>query len=185
VFFRWVGKQLYLDCRVQPKSNESSIAGVIGDNLKIRLTATLKEPLCKYMTTLAYSQCRYQGALAQECVDLSSQCNAESGIGCRPLRAGSVAPRRFVVALAKDDAITCARRLTAERDRLPQSGHILAQRLLCDGKANKQLIRFLSKQFQVKQSAITIVSGHTSRLKRLCIDHPNSIPESLKIIQVS
>ncbi|HAJ76530.1 MAG TPA: YggU family protein [Gammaproteobacteria bacterium] len=96
MFFHWVGKQLYLDCRVQPKSNESSIAGVIGDNLKIRLTA---------------------------------------------------APS--------------------------------------DGKANKQLIRFLSKQFQVKQSAITIVSGHTSRLKRLCIDHPNSIPESLKIIQVS
>jgi uncharacterized protein (TIGR00251 family) len=96
VFFRWVGKQLYLDCRVQPKSNETSIAGVIGDNLKIRLTA---------------------------------------------------APN--------------------------------------DGKANKQLIRFLSKQFQVKQSAITIVSGHTSRLKRLCIDHPNSIPETLKISQVS
>ncbi|MBQ14376.1 MAG: hypothetical protein CMQ17_08245, partial [Gammaproteobacteria bacterium] len=77
----------------------------------------------------AYSQCRYQGAPAQECVDLSSRCNAESGIGCRPLRAGSVAPRRFVVALAKDAAITCARRLAPERDRLQQNGHILVQRL--------------------------------------------------------
>ncbi len=90
----------------------------------------LKEPLNKYMTTLAYNQCRYQDALAQECVDLSSQCNAESGIGCRPLWAGPVAPRRFVVALAKDDAITGARRLAAERDILPQSSHILVQRLL-------------------------------------------------------
>ncbi|MBT73348.1 MAG: hypothetical protein CMQ15_15170 [Gammaproteobacteria bacterium] len=87
------------------------------------------------MTTLAYSQCRYKGALAQSGVDLSSQCNAESGIGCRPLRAGPVVPRRVVVVLAKDDAITGARRLAAERDRLPQTGHILVQRLLiliCD-----------------------------------------------------
>ena len=89
-----------------------------------------KDPLNKTMTALAYSQFCYQDALAQSGADLSSQCNAESGIGCRPLRAGSVAPRRFVVALAKDDAITCARRLAAERDRLPQSDHILVQRLL-------------------------------------------------------
>jgi hypothetical protein len=44
-------------------------------------------------------------------------------------------PRRVVVVLAKDDAITGARRLAAERDRLPQTGHILVQRLLiliCD-----------------------------------------------------
>ena len=80
------------------------------------------------MTALVYSQFCYQGALAQECVDLASQCNAESGIGCRPLRAGPVVPRRVVVVLAKDDAITCARRLAAEHDRLPQSGHIVVQR---------------------------------------------------------
>ena len=83
------------------------------------------------MTALAYSQFCYQGALAQECVDLSSQCNAESRIGCRPLRAGPVVLRRVVVVLAKGVAIPCVRRLAAEHDRLPQSGHILAQRVPC------------------------------------------------------
>lgn len=46
-----------------------------------------------------------------------------------------------------------------------------------DGKANRHLIRFLSRQFQVKQSAITIVSGVTSRQKRLCISKPVTVPE--------
>jgi|APSaa5957512535_1039671.scaffolds.fasta_scaffold38120_2 uncharacterized protein len=50
-----------------------------------------------------------------------------------------------------------------------------------DGKANKQLIKFLAKQFQVKQSAITIVNGQTSRLKRLCIEQPKALPEILAI----
>ena len=81
------------------------------------------------MTALAYSQSRYQGALAQSGADLSSQCNAESGIGCRPLWAGPVVLRRVVVVLAKGVAIPCARRLAAEHDRLPQSGHILVQRV--------------------------------------------------------
>lgn len=48
-----------------------------------------------------------------------------------------------------------------------------------DGKANRHLIRFLSGQFQVKQSAITIVSGMTSRQKRLCISNPAAVPESI------
>ncbi len=65
------------------------------------LNTVPRDPLDKYMTALAYSQSRYQGALAQECVDLSSQCNAESGVGCKPLRAGPVAPCRVVVVLAK------------------------------------------------------------------------------------
>jgi len=52
-----------------------------------------------------------------------------------------------------------------------------------DGKANKHLIKYLSKQFKVKQSAITIVSGHTSRQKRLCIENPNKIPEFLNFEQ--
>ena len=88
-----------------------------------------RDPLNKYMTALAYSQFCYQDALAQSGADLSSQCNAESALGVSPRPAGPVVPRRVVVVLAKDDAITCARRLTAERDRLPQSGHILVQRL--------------------------------------------------------
>ncbi|MBT72108.1 MAG: hypothetical protein CMQ15_08740, partial [Gammaproteobacteria bacterium] len=50
-------------------------------------------------------------------------------IGCRPLRAGPVVLRRVVVVLAKGVVIPCARRLAAEHDRLPQSGHILVQRV--------------------------------------------------------
>lgn len=50
-----------------------------------------------------------------------------------------------------------------------------------DGKANKQLVKFLSKQFQVKQSAITIVTGQSSRLKKLCIEQPRVIPDELEI----
>ncbi len=81
------------------------------------------------MTALAYSQFCYQDALAQSGADLSSHCNAESRIGCRPLRAGPVVLRRVVVVLAKGVVIPCARRLAAEHDRLPQSGHILVQRV--------------------------------------------------------
>ncbi|MDP6417444.1 MAG: hypothetical protein QGG54_20780, partial [Gammaproteobacteria bacterium] len=76
------------------------------------------------MTTLAYSQFCYQGALeagfcscktcisaipgGHPCIDLASQCNAESGIGCWPLWAGPVVLRRVVVVLAKGVAIPCA-----------------------------------------------------------------------------
>ncbi|MDP6415393.1 MAG: hypothetical protein QGG54_10295, partial [Gammaproteobacteria bacterium] len=104
------------------------------------------DPLNKYMTALAYSQSCYQGALAagfcfcktcisaipggHPCVDLASQCNAESALDVSTRPAGPVVLRRVVVVLAKDDAITCARRLAAEHDRLPQSGHIFVQRAL-------------------------------------------------------
>ncbi len=97
------------------------------------------------MTALAYSQFCYQGTLeagfcsCKTCIsaipgghtgaDLSSQCNAESALGVSPRPAGPVVLRRVVVVLAKDDAITCARRLAAEHDRLPQSGHIFVQRV--------------------------------------------------------
>lgn len=53
-----------------------------------------------------------------------------------------------------------------------------------DGKANKHLVKYLSKQFKVKQSAITIVSGHSSRQKRLRIEKPNTLPETINIEQV-
>ncbi|NQV68499.1 MAG: YggU family protein [Pseudohongiella sp.] len=52
-----------------------------------------------------------------------------------------------------------------------------------DGKANKHLIRYLAKQFKVKQSAITIRSGHTNRHKRLCIESPVVVPEVLRFNQ--
>lgn len=52
-----------------------------------------------------------------------------------------------------------------------------------DGKANKRLIRFVAKQFGTRQAAVTIVNGHTSRHKRLCIRKPLNIPEELEIVE--
>ena len=39
-----------------------------------------------------------------------------------------------------------------------------------DGKANDELIRFLSKILNVSKSKVRIVSGHTNRFKTLEID---------------
>jgi len=52
-----------------------------------------------------------------------------------------------------------------------------------DGKANKQLIRFLAKKFHTKQTAITIVNGQTNRHKRLCIKKPLTIPDGLDMVE--
>lgn len=38
-----------------------------------------------------------------------------------------------------------------------------------DGKANKELIDFLSKKWKIPKTNIEIISGHTSRLKTLKI----------------
>ena len=43
-----------------------------------------------------------------------------------------------------------------------------------DGKANKQLKRFLAKLFHTKQTAINMVSGLTGRHKRVRIKKPLS-----------
>jgi len=37
-------------------------------------------------------------------------------------------------------------------------------------KANKAIIKFLAKELGIKQSQITIIKGHTSRMKRLRIN---------------
>ncbi len=50
-----------------------------------------------------------------------------------------------------------------------------------DGKANKHLTKFLAKSFAVKQVDITILSGETSRDKKIAIKNPNQIPETLEI----
>lgn len=92
MYYRWEKEALYLDCSIQPKSNEDRIVGPVGEHLKIRISATPT-----------------------------------------------------------------------------------------DGKANKQLIRFLAKAFHTKQTAITIVNGQTGRHKRLCIKKPLSIPPGLEI----
>lgn len=39
-----------------------------------------------------------------------------------------------------------------------------------DGKANQELIKFLAKEFKIKKSQITIVSGETARMKLVEIE---------------
>lgn len=46
-----------------------------------------------------------------------------------------------------------------------------------DGKANSQLIAFLSAAFAVGKNAIHIESGELSRQKRVRIEQPNTIPD--------
>jgi uncharacterized protein (TIGR00251 family) len=50
-----------------------------------------------------------------------------------------------------------------------------------EGKANKQLIAFLAKQFGVAKSAITISSGASGRQKNLLISQPSTLPAGLGI----
>lgn len=45
-----------------------------------------------------------------------------------------------------------------------------------DGQANKHLIKFLSKQFKVPQSAIIVEKGSLNRHKLVRIKHPKKIP---------
>jgi len=62
------------------------------------------------------------------CVDLSSQCNAESRIGCKPRPAGPVVPKP-VVGVCQGSGHSLRLSLAAEHDRLPQSSHSLVQRV--------------------------------------------------------
>lgn len=94
MYYRWEQEALYLDCSIQPKSNEDRIVEPVGESLKIRICA---------------------------------------------------APT--------------------------------------DGKANKQLIRFLAKKFHTKQTATTIVNGQTNRHKRLCIKKLLTIPDGLDMVE--
>ena len=94
MYYRWEQDALYLDCSIQPKSNEDRIVPAVGESLKIRICA---------------------------------------------------APT--------------------------------------DGKANKQLIRFLAKKFHTKQTATTIVNGQTNRHKRLCIKKLLTIPDGLDMVE--
>lgn len=52
-----------------------------------------------------------------------------------------------------------------------------------DGKANKELIDFLSSSFEVPKSAIRLLNGDASRLKRIEINaDDNKIMEKLKAL---
>lgn len=50
-----------------------------------------------------------------------------------------------------------------------------------DGKANNELIRFLSKLFAVSKQSISIESGDLSRQKRVRITNPVNCPAELEL----
>ena len=66
-------------------------------------------------------------------------------------------------------------------------GHCLKVRITAppvDGKANQHLIKFLAKQFKVSKSQVELVSGESSREKRIKISDPKHLPIlSLMIIE--
>ncbi|MCB1614588.1 MAG: YggU family protein [Pseudomonadales bacterium] len=49
-----------------------------------------------------------------------------------------------------------------------------------EGKANKQLTRFLAKQLRVAPSSISITKGQNSRHKTLCIQGIDKLPTALE-----
>src|SRR5690554_7509302 len=49
-----------------------------------------------------------------------------------------------------------------------------------EGKANQHLIQFLAKLFKVRQQDVELLSGETSRTKRLAIRNVTQLPEILK-----
>jgi len=49
-----------------------------------------------------------------------------------------------------------------------------------DGRANDQLIRYLSKLFDVPRGQVQLLSGHGSRSKRLRIRRPRRLPDEIK-----
>ncbi|MCK9238065.1 MAG: DUF167 family protein [Thiopseudomonas sp.] len=50
-----------------------------------------------------------------------------------------------------------------------------------DGKANSELVRFLSKLFAVNKQAVSIESGDLSRQKRVRITNPVNYPAELDL----
>lgn len=52
-----------------------------------------------------------------------------------------------------------------------------------DGVANKQLMKFLAKQFNVPASKISLLKGETGRQKTLAIEKPMSIPDWITTIE--
>ena len=48
-----------------------------------------------------------------------------------------------------------------------------------DGRANKELCRFVADAFGVAASQVELLKGASSRHKRLCIRDPRRVPEEL------
>jgi len=46
-----------------------------------------------------------------------------------------------------------------------------------DGKANKELISFLSREFGTENSSIRLISGAASRKKLVAINSPSKVPD--------
>ena len=51
-----------------------------------------------------------------------------------------------------------------------------------EGAANKMCIEFLSKQLGVAKSTVSIISGHSSRIKRIFIKHDDNIPNPHQLL---
>ena len=61
MYYRWEEEALYLDCSVQPKSNEDRIVGPVGEHLKIRITAAptdgkANKHLVRYLAKLFHTK---------------------------------------------------------------------------------------------------------------------------------
>jgi len=52
------------------------------------------------------------------------------------------------------------------------------------GKANAELIKFLSKRLKIPQKQITIITGATSRKKRVKISHDISFQQLCNILEL-
>jgi uncharacterized protein (TIGR00251 family) len=50
-----------------------------------------------------------------------------------------------------------------------------------DGKANGKLLAFMAKAFAVPKQRVTLVSGQSSRQKRVAITDPQTLPAELDI----
>jgi len=64
--------------------------------------------------------------------------------------------------------------------RITEDGSAIKVRITAppvDGKANQQLIQFLSKSFKVSKSQVTLLNGESSRQKRFFIQSPKQLPD--------
>jgi uncharacterized protein (TIGR00251 family) len=64
-----------------------------------------------------------------------------------------------------------------------QHGDALKMRVAAvaeDGRANRELCRFLAEAFAVALSAVTVVSGESARAKRVRISSPRRWPAALE-----
>jgi len=54
-----------------------------------------------------------------------------------------------------------------------------------DGKANEHLCHFLARQFKVPKSAVSLLTGHSGREKRILIHSPSQLPPTVADLQKS